>query len=434
MAAFKSSDGCYIGFHSDRYVFSQLDPATWHNLGNPAFHLVESPVHQQLDEWLNDCDQEPELTFPPAKPEFRSFSINIAQVCNLACTYCGAHGGTYGDKVPMVNLDAVYKQIHWQLKLIQPGEGLQIRFIGGEPLLYPKIIQKIIRHTELSRAGSNKTVEYSVITNGTMINSEVSELLAQHNFLVTLSIDGDKKQNDRVRPTKKKGLSSTELTLNGLRHLQSVRSNLRGLHVNCVFGSHNMEIKKAFDFLEPFDFDSYNFSYAAEKDDDQISIQYVNALRSLAFELFRRDGLSTLCKIKPFKPIFIRLHQKMGTKNFCEAGKSLLQTNTNGKLFACNWFMDDKQESVGEGTNLIENKILNYKNNLIDQHNCHQCWAKNLCGGGCMFVNKTTQNDKHKKDLNFCFRTRQIAAICIDLYVGYFLEDQIEKTTLTATR
>ena len=26
--------------------------------------------------------------------------------------------------------------------------------------------------------------------------------------------------------------------------------------------------------------------------------------------------------------------------------------------------MDDKQESVGEGTNLIENKILNYKTTL----------------------------------------------------------------------
>ena len=103
-----------------------MDPATWHNL-NPAFHLVESPVHQQsLTSGFNDCDQEPELTFPPAKPEFRSFPSTLPKFAKFGLHLLRCHGGTYGDKVPMVNLDAVYKQIHWQLKLIQPGEGLQI--------------------------------------------------------------------------------------------------------------------------------------------------------------------------------------------------------------------------------------------------------------------------------------------------------------------
>src|SRR5690606_31855458 len=95
----------------------------------------------------------------------------------------------------------------------------QIHFLGGEPLLYPKIIRELCQYAKLMISGSDKTVEVSVTTNGTLINDTVAELLAQYRFSVTVSIDGPKDINDRTRPALGKN-SSTDMTLKGLKKLQ----------------------------------------------------------------------------------------------------------------------------------------------------------------------------------------------------------------------
>jgi uncharacterized protein len=123
-----------------------------------------------------------------------------------------------------------------------------------------------------------------------------------------------------------------------------------------------------------------------------------------------------LRKISQYEHLFRMLDGKQRIHNHCGAGKTLLQVDTAGKFYACNWFTNLKDEEVGQDLELNSEELAKYQPSLIELNNCNSCWARHLCGGGCMFVNRTKTGSKHKKDLEFCNRTRTILAKGIELY------------------
>jgi uncharacterized protein len=82
------------------------------------------------------------------------------------------------------------------------GERFQIEFLGGEPLLYPHIIETLCRFAKLCVAGRDIELDFVITTNGTLINSDVVKIFAQNNFAVTISLDGPAEINDVMRPAK----------------------------------------------------------------------------------------------------------------------------------------------------------------------------------------------------------------------------------------
>ncbi|MEK6555600.1 MAG: SPASM domain-containing protein, partial [Bdellovibrionota bacterium] len=98
--------------------------------------------------------------------------------------------------------------------------------------------------------------------------------------------------------------------------------------------------------------------------------------------------------------------------SYCGAGKSLLQADTKTNLYTCNWLMNDESEAVSTNNWPV------IAETLIEKNNCQTCWARHLCGGGCMAVHKAKSGSKHEKDPAFCYRQRSLSAISIE----YFFE------------
>jgi len=109
--------------------------------------------------------------------------------------------------------------------------------------------------------------------------------------------------------------------------------------------------------------------------------------------------------------------------NHCGVGKSSIQSDTSGNLFGCNWWMSDSSEVIGKGAQIFKDKVAPFKKDLVDLHNCQTCWAKNLCGGGCMFVNKQSSGEKHIKDKFFCERTKEQAQIGLEIFNRFSLQN-----------
>ena len=178
-----------------------------------------------------------------------------------------------------------------------------------------------------------------------------------------------------------------------------------------------MKALEAYKLFKDFPFDFMNLNYAANSKDESFSPLYIKEMTAVAAEAFKNGGLKELIRIRQFRKPLAHIESQTRTHNYCGAGKSLLQTDTKGDLYACNWFMDDKSESVGHQEHIDLKKLSPYKEDLIQLHNCNTCWARHLCGGGCMFVNKVKHQDKHKKDHYFCQRTRSLAAVAINYYI-----------------
>ena len=420
--AIKTPSGRVVGFHAHNLQVAVLDEVVWQamaptpldKLGDSAELSTELEARAELLEWNAESDAS--VTDAQLPKGFRSLAINVAQLCNLKCTYCAAGGdGTFGDPMKEIDLGILYDQIRMLLHDVPNGGEFKFTFLGGEPLLAPDAIKMIHRFAKLQVAGRDIALRFDIVTNGTLVTPAIAELLASMKCNVTVSLDGPPDVNDLSRPTKS-GKGSTIKALAGLQNLAAVKDRLGSLSVGSVFGQHFTDVMATYKFLQPMPLDSIRFDFAVGDGDETASRAYIASLSEVADLAFASGGEKELRRLSMFDLYFAILDGKRRIRNHCGAGKTHLHVDTRGSLTTCQWFVGVKDEQVGFGTSIETSKLEEYADPLVDAHSCGTCWARNLCGGGCMFVNKTKTGSKHTKDSEFCFRTRSLIAKGIEKY------------------
>ena len=404
------------GFHARNLQVAQIDQEIWnalHPLEPRSETTAPAPEAQaEIQAWNHE--QDPEVSDLRLGLKVRSLTINVTQICNLRCTYCAAGGdGTYGSSKGKVDLSSVFVQLEKYIPALKTGEDFNITFFGGEPLLHPEAIREIAQKARELANLHGVQLRFAIITNGTLLSESHVRLLADLRADVTLSIDGPPEINDQTRPSAG-GRGVTERVLDGLSRLAQARQELRGITVNAVFGDHNLEVFKAWEFFRTLPFDNFNLIYASNpKDDDKNSQIFINEITRIAEAAFTFGGLRELRRITLFEQLISTLENRQRLLNHCGAGKTLLFSDTQGQNYACNWFTGQEKELLGNSGNLVAERRAEYADPLIDKHGCQSCWARFLCGGGCMFVNQSKTGDKNRKDSTFCFRQRSLSALAI---------------------
>ena len=147
--------------------------------------------------------------------------LELTRACNLKCIHCLNNSGIkQKDELTKEDL----------LKLIKnfSSHGVQeIRFTGGEPLLFNGIY-------DLIRFATEEGICTSLGTNGTLVTKEVAKKLKESGLKkVVVSIDGNKKTHDKIR-----GKKNYQKAMKGLKYLQKNGINVR---VNSVIMKSNME-------------------------------------------------------------------------------------------------------------------------------------------------------------------------------------------------
>jgi uncharacterized protein len=124
-------------------------------------------------------------------------------ICNLDCKYCfylekeRLYPETRHWKMPP---DILERFIH-QTIAAQPGNEVQFAWQGGEPTLAGlDFFRSVIALEQKHAAG--KTIHNALQTNGTLLDAEWSKFLAEHRFLVGISIDGPRELHDCFRVDK----------------------------------------------------------------------------------------------------------------------------------------------------------------------------------------------------------------------------------------
>ncbi len=91
---------------------------------------------------------------------------------------------------------------------------------GGEPtLMGVEFFRRAVELAEQYRR-PGQTVNHTIQTNGTLLTDDWCALLAEHRFLVGLSIDGPRELHDGYR-VDKRGKPTSDRVLRGLALLQS---------------------------------------------------------------------------------------------------------------------------------------------------------------------------------------------------------------------
>lgn len=123
----------------------------------------------------------------------------VGPICNLDCQYCfyldktELYPGRRNWKMP---LDVLENSIR-QAAEAQPGE-IHFAWQGGEPTLAGlEFFREVVRLQQRHCGG--RTVHNGLQTNGLLLDAEWCAFLAEHHFLVGLSIDGPASLHDRWR-------------------------------------------------------------------------------------------------------------------------------------------------------------------------------------------------------------------------------------------
>lgn len=410
--AFRKEQSAPMAFHARNLEVAEISEDLWNLLNNPE---ANQDAYADLIEWESS-----ETTGNSASSngfgEVRSLTINVTQICNLKCTYCAAGGdGTYGFAQTKINVEKTLPQLKFFMEKLPENSRFHITFLGGEPLLYPEGIRAIGAY--VSEVGKDKKLvaEFSIVTNGTLLSEDNLELLSDIKANITISLDGPSAINDRLRPSKS-GQSSTEMIIAGISRLQKHRKNLGMVRVHGVFGKDNTELLKAYEFYESLNVDQYEFSFSVESSDELTNRSFIAEMNAIAALAYARGGESGIRKIGFFDQQFSILDRQIQIKNHCPAGKNFLMVDAQNNLYTCPWDVGNVSTKVGQGTHLDVEKLEEYRENLVDKNNCQNCWARFMCGGGCMFIHQQATGSKHKKDANFCTRTRDLISTAIFYY------------------
>ena len=195
---------------------------------NSEFHIVESAVGTQLfivdgsrlfgiepqdestvrvalqnnqglesliSEYINPPDKRAINPIPIQPPPLRSLSLNVAQTCNMACSYCYADEGRFGGKSRLMTKEVAFQAIDRLFQDSDHDEPVVVGFMGGEPLVNRELVHEATRYAVNKANG--KQVRFSVTTNGTLITENDACLFHEFPFTVQISIDFFKKPANR---------------------------------------------------------------------------------------------------------------------------------------------------------------------------------------------------------------------------------------------
>lgn len=412
IVAFKREQSAPMAFHARNLEVAEISEELWNLLKSPESN---QEAYADLLDW-ESSEAAKNSALSNGFGEVRSLTINVTQICNLKCTYCAAGGdGTYGFAQTKIDVEKTLPQLKFFMEKLPENSRFHITFLGGEPLLYPEGIRAIGAYVSEVGKERNLRAEFSIVTNGTLLSEKNLELLSEIKANVTISVDGPSAINDRLRPSKN-GHSSTEMIIEGLARLQKHRKDLGIVRVHGVFGKDNTEILKAYEFYESLDVDQYEFSFSVESSDEVTNKKFISEMNAIAALAYVRGGEAGIRKISFFDQQYSILDRQVQIKNHCPAGKNFLMVDAKNNLYTCPWDVGNVSAKVGQGTDLDVVKLDEYRENLVEKNNCQECWARFMCGGGCMFIHQQATGSKHKKDANFCARTRELISTAIFYY------------------
>ncbi len=397
-------------------------------------HEVADAI-QELQEIraIGDVRLPPEGYLPVIPPQdfpLTTMVLNVTNKCNLACTYCYEYGEDkivdtdFGAKPKFMSEETARESVDFMFKESGSNRVANLTFFGGETLLNFKVLKKTLAYARERAVVLGKEVQFSLTTNATLLRPEVIEWLADNEVGVTISIDGPKESQDQFRVFKN-GMGSYELVLPKIKELLK-RHTTRPIGARVTLTRQNLNVMKIFRHLtDEMGFWSVGFApvttadgrdYAIEGDGFKSMLAQFDELaeefKDAALEN-RHHGFSNL------NETLEEIHKGMSKAFPCGAGLGLVGVATDGDVALCHRFAGSDEHKIGTVQSGVDRKIQSRfleMHHIANKTDCHTCWARPLCAGGCYHEANTRYGTTTQPNLHYCDWIRSWTDTCLRVY------------------
>lgn len=311
----------------------------------------------------------------------------VSDKCNLDCNYC-FYKEIVSERKNQINANMTFHTVENIVKKafeFNPNY-INFGFQGGEPLLigiefYKKFIEKVNKYNK-----NNINIYYSIQTNGTLITKLWGEFLKKYNFLVGISLDGDKEIHNFYRKTKDKN-GSFEKVLKSIQILKEYEIDFNILTV--ITNKNASKGKEIYNFFKKNKFNYLQFIPCINSDKNNINLSpnnYYKFLKNI-FDAWYIDILNNKkISIRFFENILGTLIEYQITECGFN-GKCIIQNviEADGRVYPCDFYTYDNN-NIGNINEIdfydIEKNGSEFLNEK-DNRNCNTCKYKKICNNGC---------------------------------------------------
>jgi uncharacterized protein len=333
-----------------------------------------------------------EITAPWTAEEkiIKSLCLHVAHDCNLRCRYCFAGTGEFNGPRGLMELEVGKAALDFLLANSGSRPTVEVDFFGGEPLMNMPVVRELVFYGEEAAAKAGKTIEFTLTTNGMLLDDEISSFLKEHKVNLVLSIDGRREVNDYMRPMAG-GQGSYERIVPRYRQLvQALKPT--DYYIRGTYTRYNLDFAEDVRHLHDLGFTSLSVEpvvaapeedYAFQPEDlPRISQEYD---RLVDLYLERKEAGNGF----DFFHFNVDLEQgpclpKRLTG--CGAGFEYLAVTPEGELYPCHQFVGRTEYKLGDVWQGLVNEAVSRRfrdAHIYNKETCSKCWARFLCSGGC---------------------------------------------------
>lgn len=320
----------------------------------------------------------------------------VSANCNMRCKYCfyedlsaHRHVSYYGKMSPETLENVVGKAME------AATIGCHFAFQGGEPTLAGlDFFQQFIK-LEKSLNKKKLTISYSIQTNGYALDEEWAAFFAQNNFLVGISLDGNKEVHDRYR-LNAEGKGSYSKIMRNIQLLKNYKVEFNILTVvtkaTCqnigkiyrFYKNNSLLYQQYIPCLDPIEKEPGKQDYSLN------TKQYALFLKQL-FDLWYSD----FCKgeyvsIRYFDNL-LQIIKGCPPESCNMTGKCSCQTvvEADGGVYPCDFYVLDRFRLGNLNQDSLQEIYDEFpKSDFIKScppvsKDCEECKWKSICRGGC---------------------------------------------------
>jgi len=330
-----------------------------------------------------------EKTFsPPETLPLNTLDLQVSHHCNLDCKYCYARGGSFGGEDKLMTAETAKKAVDFFIGQTDGKDKLCISFDGGEPLFNFDVIKEVARYGAEQAAKRDRRVFFNIGTNATVVDDDIAEFFAELKFSPQISLDGKKSIHDEIRPFKN-GKGSYDALMKGIAKMQE-----KGVRVasRITITPRNLNLKDSVERLHnlgairiaAFPATGVPGEYVFGPEHlEPLKEEYDKTAEFFLDTLFNKG--ERVC-FSNFTDNINALHKAKTLRYGCAAARTFVSVDPNEDIYPCHRLVGNRKYRLG---NLLEGIDHRKRRVFLDNHadskeKCRMCWAKYLCGGGCL--------------------------------------------------
>ncbi len=366
-------------------------------------------LHERGLLWSEDPFEQAADEIKIKQSVLKAICLHVAHGCNMDCEYCFAGKGDYSGKSGIMSAEVGKRALDYLVEHSGTRRHLEVDFFGGEPLINWDVCKEIVAYGRELEKKHNKIFNFTLTTNGVLIDDDVIDFTNREMGNVVLSMDGRRETHDRMRHSKT-GDGTYDLIMDNFKAL--VDSRLKDAersseyYMRGTYTAYNKDF--AADVLAMADLGFRETSiepvvsdpdvpYALHEEDlPELYEQY----EKLALEMLEREE-----KGEGFSFYHYTVDLTGGPCIYkrvagCGVATEYLAVTPTGDLYPCHQFVGDDDMIVGNIYDGITHPetvdIFRSGNNIYTRDDCSDCWARLYCAGGCAANNYHSNGDINK--------------------------------------